>query len=137
MEFIVACKKHGDKTVIVDDEDWNKIKNYKWTIWFHPERKVYYTIAQKDGHTIYLHRLLVKNLKKKNVSHINGNTLDCRKENLRVGQRTKKVKVTTPCIYCGKPTLCSCGSCHSAKCTKAAHENYILALKLNQESMEA
>lgn len=136
MEFIVACKKHGDKTVIVDDEDWNKIKNYKWTIWFHPQRKLYYAIAQRDGHTIYLHRILIKNKVNKNVSHLNGNTLDCRKENLSLGHRRVSGKLTAsqPCIYCGKPTLCRCGSCHSIECMDKAHKNYMETLKNYEES---
>lgn len=68
---------------LIDDEDFNLISDYKW-----------YASITKDGHvyakniykrkSLFLHRVISKAKKGDIVDHINGNTLDNRKENLRV-----------------------------------------------------
>lgn len=78
MEITLKTKKFGDVTVLIDDEDeflaTNKklyvIKNNKHLYVINSDRK-------------YLHRLLVGAEKGQVVDHINHNTLDNRKDNLR------------------------------------------------------
>jgi hypothetical protein len=31
-ELIIESKKHGTVTVLLDQEDWDKVKDYKWHI---------------------------------------------------------------------------------------------------------
>lgn len=79
----------GGYTAIIDDEDFNRIKSYNWFADLIKNKNITYIYAavyvQKDyvRTGIYLHRLILNAPKNKWVDHINGNTLDCRKCNLR------------------------------------------------------
>jgi hypothetical protein len=33
MTFIIHSPKYGDKKVLIDDEDWKKVKKYRWYIY--------------------------------------------------------------------------------------------------------
>lgn len=76
---------------IIDKEDWDRIKNMKWTPTHSKRNKKKYIRAEKrqagkkNRKTILLHRFIMgvddSNIY---VDHINGNTLDNRKENLRL-----------------------------------------------------
>lgn len=78
MEIILKTKKFGDVTILLDDEDellatskkLYVIKNNNHLYVINSDRK-------------YLHRLLVGAEKGQVVDHINHNTLDNRKDNLR------------------------------------------------------
>jgi hypothetical protein len=76
--------------VLIDDEDYDKIKGYPW--WAitnakhnHPEQVYFSYDAGTQGRPL-LHRYVLglKPRDGKIVDHINGNTLDCRKRNLRI-----------------------------------------------------
>lgn len=82
-----------NKYVLVDDEDYAYLKNYKWyaNLWnkkggtkFYAERNTWKD--KKRGHEI-MHRIITKAPKGFVVDHINGNTLDNRKKNLRIVNR--------------------------------------------------
>lgn len=66
--------------VLVDKEDVERIKPYKWASKNYPRAIV-------NGKDISLHRFLVNADNKDVVDHINGNILDCRKANLRICQK--------------------------------------------------
>lgn len=76
MKIITA--KHGQQ-VIVDDDFFEFIKDKIITIDNYP----YYCNL---GRRVYLHRFILNLLKGSGIcaDHINGNRLDCRKENLRI-----------------------------------------------------
>ena len=92
MKFIINSPKYGKHEILIDNEDWPKIKNYTWCVGyrFSSVSSVVYvaTNVRKNGKNsyIYLHRLLVPY---KTVDHKNGNTLDNRKKNLRPCSRTE------------------------------------------------
>lgn len=68
---------------IVDDEDYEFLSNFSWLA--HREgksAKVFWAMEKKSKKR--MHRLLVNASRGKKVIHINGNTLDNRKENLHV-----------------------------------------------------
>lgn len=67
----------GGKVVIVDDEDFDLLNRYNWSI----DSDGY---AVSSGYRYKMHRLIVAAPKKKIVDHINRNRLDNRKENLRL-----------------------------------------------------
>lgn len=78
-------------TILIDDEDWEKVKGYKWVINApNKANKKYY--AQHDfytdgvHHAILMHRLIMGCVEGDGVciDHIDGNTLNNCKNNLRV-----------------------------------------------------
>ena len=76
------------KVALVDDEDYNELSKYKW--WLFGHGKAFYAIWVErcnDGkrHKKYMHSMIVKTPPGMEVDHINGNGLDNRRENLRVG----------------------------------------------------
>lgn len=71
---------------IIDLDDWDKIKEYKWSLTM---KHSPYIFNRKRGRTpihIYIHRLILglEYGDEKIGDHINGDTLDNRKENLRI-----------------------------------------------------
>lgn len=84
MAEIELSGKHGKGLkVILDDEDFEKYKNIKWHLL--DDRYA------ANGHT-YLHRLIMNAPKGKVVDHLNHNTLDCRKKNMRVVTQSENCK---------------------------------------------
>lgn len=81
MMFIIKSKKHGDCEVFIDDEDFEKVRQYKWSVSYND--KLYVSHNRKNGLKMTLHRFLL-NFPEKTIDHINGNGLDNRKQNLRL-----------------------------------------------------
>ena len=72
------------KVTIIDDEDFERINQFKW--YAHKINNAFYARRNKDKkNSIILHRVIM-NVTDPNqtVDHINGDTLDNRKLNLRV-----------------------------------------------------
>lgn len=99
---------NGQETT-VDDSDYEELCKYKWG-----------TIKNKSGHIyaargtrkngkyskILIHRVIMDNPENKMIDHINGNTLDNRRENLRIATRAKnlqnsKLRSDSKCNYKG------------------------------------
>jgi hypothetical protein len=66
MKFIVRSKKYGNKEVLIDDEDWERVKQYTWGIHkqnrstFYIRTNVYKGKGKNRKHkTITLHRFLM------------------------------------------------------------------------------
>lgn len=81
-------KNNKNLNIFVDDDCYKKFNKYKWTILI--KRNIPYVIRGiwisefKNTRIVYLHRLIINAQKGQFVDHINGNTLDNRKENLRI-----------------------------------------------------
>lgn len=75
------------KFAIVDDSDHVGLSKYKW----YAAKRGYGFYAQrmKNRQIIQMHRLLTGALKGQDVDHINGDTLDNRRENLRIVTRSQ------------------------------------------------
>lgn len=97
---------------LVDDEDFEWLNQLSWQAAWNPSSKGYY--AQHTQHlridgkrstkSIGMHRLILNAPKNKVVDHINHNTLDNRKENLRIvsfRQNRQNLKINTTSKYSG------------------------------------
>lgn len=73
---IVNC----DMEALVDDEDFERLSQYMWHVY--ARNGYHYPVAQVDGKRVYMHRLLC-GVPGRFVDHIDGNTLDNRRSNLR------------------------------------------------------
>lgn len=75
------------KVALVDAEDWGLVFEFRWHA-FLIHRSWYAAAGNIKGHPKrqYLHRLIMGNPAGLEVDHINGDGLDCRRENLRVAR---------------------------------------------------
>lgn len=78
------------KVALVDDEDFHRFNKFKWNASNHSRNGNNLSYAQrsiigKDGkkYNIYLHRIILRPYNGLVIDHINGNSLDNRKCNLR------------------------------------------------------
>lgn len=70
--------------VLVDDGDWRAAFFYNWTESRHADGRAYFrSFIRGEGH-VDLHRWLLKAKPGTVVDHVNGDTFDCRRKNLRV-----------------------------------------------------
>ena len=115
-EFIIESKKHGKHTVLVDEEDWEKVSQYKWSVdatarknscggfyaktgILHPDGGWYDNPTSGRGRrrtTMFLHRFLMNPPPGYMVDHINHNGLDNRRENLRICTRVENGRNRLP-----------------------------------------
>jgi len=77
------------QAALVDDEDYNRINAHKWCAqWHRNARSFYATRGSRDGYgkrrAIHMHREVMGTETCECVDHINHNTLDNRRDNLRV-----------------------------------------------------
>jgi hypothetical protein len=82
----IHCQRNGEKIdVIVDSEDVERLVSFGR---IGITNRGYPTYAKRDENNIprryYLHRMVVNYDGENMVDHIDGNTLDCRKKNLRI-----------------------------------------------------
>jgi len=85
----VKSNKYGNISFFIDGEDFDKIKEYTWGVNYNKNADSFYIKTNKrldinKRTVILLHRLIMNYPKNMVIDHINGNTLDNRKENLRV-----------------------------------------------------
>ena len=74
---------------LVDDEDYDRISQYKWHAQYNPRTRSWYAIRGKyvgNGHqkTVRMSREIMRAETKQLIDHWNHDTLDNRKQNLRV-----------------------------------------------------
>jgi hypothetical protein len=96
-EFTINSPKYGDFTVTIDAEDWERVSQYTWGVAMNqykplseykelPKRFYIRTVRKNEEglrKSLFLHRFLINTPKGMQTDHINGDTLDNRKKNLR------------------------------------------------------
>lgn len=89
IDDIVYVKDNKGVEFFIDLDDFNSIKNYTWHSYVTTKGKTYVRCSYlKES----LHRFLLDPPKDKVVDHINGNTLDNRRSNLRVCTHTENMQ---------------------------------------------
>lgn len=83
---VVISKKYGRKEIKIDIEDVRRCKRHTWGITFAPSNQSFYgrTSFAKPKRSMELSRFIMRIKNKKLVDHRNHETLDDRKDNLRI-----------------------------------------------------
>lgn len=90
----IDSPKYGHYEVIIDKEDFGRCSKLQWNIRPYKRNiKNWYTSNYKVG---LLHRFLVSAPKGMQVDHINRDTLNNRKDNLRICSNKENTRNTTP-----------------------------------------
>lgn len=86
MIITIRNKTYGLKNIFIDYKDYFNFELYehKINIEYNKSKKDFYAYVMYNKKKIRLHRLITNAPKGLVVDHINGNTLDNRRENLRV-----------------------------------------------------
>jgi len=94
-EIICYSPKYGNQIALVDDNDFEKVNQYRWSV---------HCVKLKDGNNkfyahcrklnrISIHQFILGKAKKGNViDHINGNSLDNTRSNLREATQTQQAQ---------------------------------------------
>jgi len=90
----IKIKLSQGQETIIDSDDLDKIKGYRWYANYNPTTKSYYAVTSliinKKKKSIYLSNLIKDHIptSKLTVDHIDGNSLNNRKSNLRIVNKT-------------------------------------------------
>ena len=86
--LVCESKTYGIFNSLIDIEDIPKIEQFRWHIRYDNRHPKHYIETRLKGKRIHLHRFLMgldgKFSFDETVDHINGNSLDNRKSNLRI-----------------------------------------------------
>lgn len=73
-----------DRFALIDEEDFERVSPWLWSVCVRQNPYSPYALRRQMHKTIYLHRFIMNAPKNRDVDHIDGNGLNCRKSNLRV-----------------------------------------------------
>jgi hypothetical protein len=82
---------------VVDDQDYEWLNQWRWTAHLGPGGRVaaYRKVGQNKGHmsrNLWMHRVILNAPTEAEVDHINGDSLDNRRENLRLATRAQNLR---------------------------------------------
>ena len=69
------------KVAIVDDGDFEAVSKFKWYCQKANSNRYY---AKRSTDNLYLHRFILNPPTHQEIDHINGDSLDCRRSNMRI-----------------------------------------------------
>ncbi len=85
--ILYVSKKGKTYEVLIDRSDFDKIQKYKWIL-----NSKNYVISSVKSEQILLHRVIMDAPKTKYVDHINHDTLDNRRRNLRLCTQSENMR---------------------------------------------
>lgn len=85
---MVITTKSGHK-IEIDDNDFEKVEGFLWRPYTRYARAYEAGVAKGAGRYVYMHRLLTNAPAGTEVDHIDGNGLNNKRSNLRVGTRSQ------------------------------------------------
>ncbi len=80
----VESKTYGSQQILIDIEDLSKLKGFTWGVFLSSHNKSLYAQTNYKNKNIKLHRLITNCPEDKMIDHINRNTLDNRRCNIRI-----------------------------------------------------
>jgi len=94
IKITFTSKTCGSYTTIVDDADYQRMKELKSLKWCIVKKRsgIYFQKRLPGSILVELHRWIMKPEKDKYVDHINGDTLDNRRENLRICTNSANIR---------------------------------------------
>lgn len=92
LAIIVNHSTHGLKEIIIDKEDWPKVRDFRWNV-VRFSNTFYARAHRKEGllgdkQNIVIHRLILE-FTLSFIDHANGNGLDNRKSNIRIATQSQ------------------------------------------------
>ena len=88
------------KVALISDEDYEKVSAYRWYANGYKRGRYWYAVHNEGQHpnlkATLLHRFILDAPKGMVVDHINGNGLDCRRENMRLCTNTENIRNQKP-----------------------------------------
>lgn len=87
MQLDISTKRFPKTFVVIDDDDFKRVRGYKWNPMMVKKHGLIYVYAQAsvDGKMAAMHRFIMGATRGQVVKFINRKTLDCRKANLLIG----------------------------------------------------
>lgn len=82
--------------MLIDDEDFEKISKYHWSVNYDSKKKGYYIKTEYNKNRFFIHRIIMDAKNGELVDHINRNTLDNRKSNLRICTIAQNIRNSKP-----------------------------------------
>ena len=83
----ICSKKHGNIEVLIDIEDVEKCNKHCWCVTYCKPTNSFYVMTKVKEKGIKLHRLVMQPEDGMDIDHLNHDTLDNRKSNLRICTR--------------------------------------------------
>lgn len=130
MQFLIRSKKYGDHLVTIDDDMSFVVNAAKWVIDIKSENCIYVrgrVLINGQKRLVYLHRFIASAKPNEIIDHINRDTLDNRRCNLRcisansgINQRNTKLSIKNKTGYKGVHKLKS-GKYQSSITIKKQH----------------
>lgn len=90
VEVLIESRKYGSVSFKVDNDVWDKIKEYRWGL--APRNTVTSKFYIQNRRLGLLHRFIMNYPKNKCIDHINRDTLDNRRSNLRIVSKGENSK---------------------------------------------
>lgn len=77
-----------NEMTILDEQDWNLLSPFKWSCVV-PNGSHKYAVRMDGKQYVYMHRVIMEATSTQLVDHINGDTLDNRRSNLRFATKSQ------------------------------------------------